>query len=857
MLSNKLTVGILAHVDAGKTTLSETMLYLTGSIRKMGRVDHKDAFLDTFELEKTRGITIFSKQAVFQLGDMEATLLDTPGHVDFSSEMERTLQVLDYAILVISGADGIQGHTQTIWKLLKRYGVPTFIFVNKMDQVGADREKLLKELRSRLGEGCIDFGETESRDGHWNENLAVCDEHLLESFLETGELKKDDIARAIAKYRIFPAYFGSALKNSGVQDLLDGMEIYTRPAEYADVFGARVFKISRDDQGNRLTHVKITGGSLKVKDAIDEEGREKVDQIRIYSGKQYDSVQEASAGSICALTGLSTTHAGDGLGFESGSVQPELEPVLSYRIELPESCNVHGMLQNLKVLEEEEPHLNIVWNETLEEIHAKVMGEIEIEILKSLILDRFGIEVTFGSGNLVYKETIKKPTLGIGHFEPLKHYAEVHLLMEPAESGSGIQLATACSEDVLGGSWQRLILTHLAEKPFNGVLTGSEITDMKITVVAGRAHEKHTEGGDFRQATFRAVRQGLMKAESILLEPVYIFRLELPKEFLGKAMSDVQRMYGRHDEPSIDEENAILTGTAPVSTMMHYSLEVAGYTKGTGRLALSPGGYEPCHNAEDVIADKAYDPEKDASNPSGSVFCSHGAGFNVPWDEVEDYKHVDSGLKLNMGEDESTSVSQENLRSYAGSSVTSDEELEAIFLKTYGPSKRESLQSGHSSAKRSDPVARMRNQNFVKRDKYLLVDGYNIIFAWDNLKELARESLEAARMKLMDMMCNYQALRAETVILVFDAYKVKGNPGSVTKYHNINVVYTKEAETADQYIEKLTNEISPRYDVTVATSDAVEQIIIMGKGAKRLSAEGFKAEMDDVYRIMREEYLEK
>lgn len=853
MKTNKITLGILAHVDAGKTTLSECLLYLTGSIRKMGRVDHKDAYLDTFELEKSRGITIFSKQAVFSLGEMQVTLLDTPGHVDFSAEMERTLQVLDYAVLVINGADGIQGHTLTLWKLLKRYAIATFLFVNKMDQPGTDRDDLMRELHGRLSEGCIDFGK--DRDPHhFYDGLAMCDEHLMEKYLESGTLETVDIQRAIAGRKVFPVFFGSALKIQGVQEFIDGLGQYMVQKVYPDGFGARVFKITRDEQGNRLTHVKITGGSLKVKAVVNNE---KPDQIRIYSGSQFKLVTEASAGTICAMTGLTRTRSADGLGIEKNGAKPVLEPVLSYKIQLPQGCDVHGMLIKLRQLEEEEPHLNIVWNEVLGEIHAQVMGEIEIEILKSMILERFGTEVSFDSGSLVYRETITQPVEGIGHFEPLRHYSEVHILMEPGEPGSGLQFDTACSEDLLDRSWQRLVLTHLEEKRHVGVLTGSEITDMKITLVAGRAHLKHTEGGDFRQATYRAVRQGLKKAQSILLEPVYEFRLEVPKEMLGRAMSDIQRMQGSISEQALEGEMAVLAGVAPVATMKHYPMEVIAYTKGCGKLFVNLKGYEPCHNAQEVIEAMAYDPENDYENPTGSVFCSHGSGFNVSWDQVEQYMHVQSGLNL----DKKTSqpvVAQTPIGRPTPARGSSDQELEDIFFKTYGTAKRSAYPAARRvfDTEKSSP-AKPSPEPAPIREKYLLVDGYNIIFAWDELKDLAKASLDTARLKLMDMLCNYQSFKDETVILVFDAYKVAGNRGEVSTYHNIHVVYTKEAETADQYIEKLVHNISKQYDVTVATSDVLEQVIILGQGARRLSAEGLKDEMDVVYRVIRDTYLNK
>ncbi len=856
MKDNKLSMGILAHVDAGKTTLSEILLYLTGKIRKIGRVDHQDTFLDTFSLEKERGITIFSKQAVFSLGDTEVTLLDTPGHIDFSSEMERTLQVLDYAVLVINGMDGIQAHTLTLWKLLDRYHVPTFLFVNKMDQIGTNQDKLLRQLQERLSEECLDFGNASSWSQNM-ENMAMSDEHAMEKYLEEGTLDTEDIQGLITRRKIFPVYFGSALKNIGVETFLSGLATYMEQKKYPDIFGARIYKISRDEQGNRLTHLKITGGSLRVKDVFDDE---KVDQIRIYSGNQYELVHTIGPGSICAVTGLTKSQAGQGLGFEEHTYRPYIEPVLNYRIELPQDCNVAKMLDDLKKLEEEEPHLNIVWNEELSEIHAQVMGEIEIEILRSLILERFGVEVHFDSGNLVYKESIKSPVIGVGHFEPLRHYAEVHLLLEPGDRGSGMEYATNCNEDDLDRNWQRLVLTHLKEREHIGVLTGSEITDMKITLIAGRGHLKHTEGGDFRQATYRALRQGLMKAESLLLEPVYAFRIELPKEFLGRALSDIERMYGRYQDPEFEGEWAILEGVAPVKTMMNYQIEVLSYTKGTGRCLFSLEGYEPCHNTEEVIEEKAYDPENDPRERSGSVFCKKGAGFYVPWDQVESFMHIDTGGYLQKKVKEEFKSSPIQPVSSISNRDISNDEVEQILRQTYGEQKRNRTSKEAKvvyGKKKKTESSEYEHKPAVAKDQYLLVDGYNIIFAWENLKETAKHSLESARIQLLDILTNYQSQKSEKVIVVFDAYRVAGNPGSISKYHQIDVVYTKEAETADQYIERFVEKIRPDYEVTVATSDVLEQVIIMGKGAKRLSAEYFKEEVDRVQKNIQERLIEQ
>lgn len=865
--TNKLTIGILAHVDAGKTTLAESILYLTGSIRKLGRVDHQDAFLDTYELERERGITIFSKQAEFRLGEREVILLDTPGHVDFSAEMERTLQVLDYAILVISGADGVQGHVQTLWRLLKQYEIPVFLFINKMDQPDTNEKALMEELTKRLDEKCINFsGGLETEEA--KENLAVCDEAVLEHYLESGEIQKEEIINLIAKRKVFPCYFGSALKIQGVEEFLRGIETFTRECAYPEEFGARVFKIARDAQGNRLTYLKITGGSLKVKMLLSNEKEagegkeelweEKAEQIRIYSGNSFEAVKEAKAGSVCAVTGLSHTYCGQGLGIEAHTFLPVLEPVLTYKIELPEDCNVHSMLIKLKELEEEEPQLHIVWDERLQEIHAQVMGEVQIEILKRMIWERYQTEVEFGSGKIVYKETIENCVEGVGHFEPLRHYAEVHLKLEPAERGTGLHFFADCSEDLLDRNWQRLVLTHLEERVHKGVLTGSEITDMKITLVSGRAHLKHTEGGDFRQATYRALRQGLKKAKSVLLEPVYEFRLELPADKVGRAMADIQKMYGEFQLADSEGEYSVVTGFAPVSLMRDYQKEVMAYTSGHGRLFCTLKGYMPCHNADEVIEEMNYDSESDLENPTGSVFCAHGAGFIVPWYEVEDYMHLELQTPMQKQVEEEIPMPKrtpQEAEAYLKEGVQNEEELRAIFERTYGAVKRE-RQGWERVSKRNpnrNPSARSSETENTRKEKkrepikeYLLVDGYNIIFAWEDLNELSKINIESARNKLMDRLSNYQGYKKMTLILVFDAYKVKGNPGSVMKYHNIYVVYTKEAETADQYIEKTVHEIGRKYQVTVATSDALEQVIILGQGGNRLSAANLLEEVEAV-----------
>lgn len=878
-MQKHICTALLAHVDAGKTTLAEAILYLTGGIRKLGRVDHQDAFLDNFAMERARGITIFSKQAEVMLDDMEMTLIDTPGHVDFSAEMERTLQILDYAVLLISGADGVQSHVETLWRLLKKYEIPTFLFINKMDQQGTDRTSLLLELQKKLDEHCIDFSAAGDplTDGETAEAIALCEESLLEQYLETGGIRKEDAAQMIARRKIFPCYFGSALKLQGVQELLDALREYSVQKEYPEKFAARVYKISRDEQGNRLTHMKIMGGSLKVKAVLrggdgDEAWEEKVNQIRVCSGSSFRAVNEAQAGMVCAVTGLNHTKAGEGLGTECGVHLPVLEPVLSYQIRIPEDCDVHQTYRKFLQLEEEEPELHITWNKELGEIYAQLMGEVQTEVLKNMIFERFGIAVEFGAGNIVYKETIKEPVIGIGHFEPLRHYAEVHLLMEPGDPGSGLQFETVCSEDVLDRNWQRLILTHLAEKQHIGVLTGSEITDMKITLIAGRAHLKHTEGGDFRQATYRALRQGLRSAACTLLEPVYEFRIELPLDCAGRAMTDIQKMHGSFSPMEIEGENAVLKGTAPVVTMRGYQTELISYTKGKGRMMCSVSSYQPCHNAEEVIEARGYDPEGDLENPTGSVFCAHGAGFVVDWDLVPEYAHLDTsgvlGQKKNDDDQDiveneyepRTDVPAGPTSRYDRSNLTiTNDELEEIFTRTYGPIKRE--KSGWKKSRRVDYsesrelTAPAKKQEV--RDEYLLVDGYNIIFSWEELNELAKVNVESARTKLMDILSNYQGYKKMNLILVFDAYRVEGGQGSVQKYHNIYVVYTKEAETADQYIEKTVHAIGRKYNVTVATSDALEQVIILGQGGRRMSAHDLEEEITAMRREIREQYTEK
>ena len=899
--------GLLAHVDAGKTTLAEGILYSCGVVRTLGRVDNQDAVLDNFTLERERGITIFAKQARIETQDLVISLLDTPGHVDFSAEMERTLQVLDYAVLVIGGNDGVQGHVLTLWRLLKRYRIPVFLFVNKMDMPGTEQEKILQELRKKLDENCIVFSGSEKEV--FRDELSMCSEELMEEYLETGTLQEKSIAKAIAERQVFPCYFGSALKLMGVDALLDGIGRYTVMPEYGEKFAARVFKITRDSAGARLTWLKVTGGALKVKMPLQgavgkknganraennprELWEEKADQLRLYTGGRYTVSEEVQAGEICAVTGLTRTFAGQGIGEEQESMLPILEPVLTYRLFLPEGFDAVKALSLLRQLEEEEPQLHIVWKEEVSEIHVQVMGEVQTEILKSLLKERFGLDAAFGAGSIVYKETIAEPVVGIGHFEPLRHYAEVHLLLEPGEPGSGLQFAASCSEDMLAGNWQRLVLTHLEERVHPGVLTAAEITDMRITLIAGRAHLKHTEGGDFRQATYRALRQGLRKSKCVLLEPYFDFTLEVPTENVGRAMSDIRRMEGTFDAPVTEGETTILTGSAPVSTMQDYQKEVRAYTRGHGRFSCVTTGYRPCHNAEEVVEQMQYDSEADVNNPTGSVFCAHGAGFVVSWDKVEEYAHVENAWKpgrlqesldeeccgaesfydektaLRAGNSENgVSKSRDGKKGNSSGNYITQEEIEEIFRQTYGkrPEEPGRYRRYHAGARReafAEDSGRRQNSDFGGKrandglkEKYLLVDGYNIIFAWDDLRELAAVNIDSARDKLMDILCNYQGIKGGTLILVFDAYKVKGNPGAVQQYHNIYVVYTKEAETADQYIEKTVHKIARIHDVTVATSDGLEQMIIWGDGAGRLSAAGLREAVEEAAKQLAEQYL--
>ena len=876
----QLVIGILAHVDAGKTTLSEGLLFENGSIRKIGRVDNKDAFLDTFALEKERGITIFSKQAVLQREDVQITLLDTPGHVDFSAEMERTLWLLDAAVLVISASDGIQGHTRTLWKLLQKHKIPTILFINKMDQPGADQDALLGLLKQHLSDACVDFFAADLY-----EQTAVTEEKLLEYFLEHGCLTKEQVKDAICKRQIFPCLFGSALKNEGVSRLLETLYEYIDQPPYPREFGARVYKIARDEQGNRLTYLKVTGGSLKVKEILagkteGSQWEEKVNQIRIYSGARFETVNEAFPGCVCAVTGLSKTLPGEGLGFESQGELPVLEPVLIYSIELPDGVDALSMLPKLKQLEEEDPQLHIVWEEESRELKVQLMGEVQLEVLKNQIAERFAVKVSFAEGAIVYKETIADTVEGVGHFEPLRHYAEVHLLMSPGEPGTGIQVLADCSEDLLARNWQRLIMTHVEEREHRGVLTGSVLTDVKITLIAGKAHLKHTEGGDFRQATYRAIRQGLMQASSVLLEPHYEFRLEVPLSMVGRAMTDLEMMHGNfvlqesgtlNSGQNTIEEMAVLTGTIPVSTARGYSMQVTSYTKGLGHFFCTLKGYYPCHNTEEVVERIGYCPEEDVRNPADSVFCMHGAGEIIPWHQVQEYMHVDAAGER-MYHDEDTPVYYEGMKPFSGKTgenkerVMGTDEIDYIINRTAfsnrkdvfshkpGYLKRKPTAKDYGSSKASETIVYAPKP---QAPKYLLVDGYNVIFAWQELKELAEKNIDGARGALMDILCNYQAICGMEVILVFDAYRVEGHPTEFLDYQNIHVVYTKEAETADYYIEHFAHENSKRYDITVVTSDGLEQVIIRGAGCALISSREFETEVKRSQDSFRQEYMEK
>ncbi len=858
----KIVIGILAHVDSGKTTLSEALLYQSGNISRLGRVDHRNSFLDTFSLERNRGITIFSKQAVLKYKDTEFTLLDTPGHVDFSAETERTLQVLDYAVLVISATDGIQSHTQTLWKLLAKYNVPCFIFINKMDLDGADREQVVSELKTKFSDGCVDFDRNNTSEFY--ENIALCDEKLLNQYYESETIKKDDIITCIKNRKIFPCRFGSALKLEGVVEFLECLYSYTETPKYSSEFAGKVYKIS-EDKGQRLTFLKITGGSLKVKEILKSdknEHSEKVNQIRIYSGDKFSTVDKAAAGTVCAVTGITFAGPGDGLGTEENTGLPVLEPVLTYRLELPDDINVHTALEKMKILEAEDPQLKVVWNERPGEIQVQLMGDVQLEVLQSIIAERFGINVFFGKGNIIYKETIEDTVEGVGHFEPLRHYAEVHLLLKPAKRDSGIVFKSNCKEDLLDKNWQRLILTHLYEKTHIGVLTGSPITDMEITLVSGKAHAKHTEGGDFRQATYRAVRHGMRCAKSVLLEPVYEFTLEVPTENIGRAMTDIQRMHGNFSTPETTGDCSVISGTAAVSTMYDYSREVIQYTHGKGKLICTLKGYEPCHNADEVIENIGYDCDSDTDNSCDSVFCSHGAGYTVKWNEVKSHMHLPSALSAPKKEYAEKSKTAFPKYKDTDNLFALDKELMQIFEQTYGPVKGRSNnpnQNHFTFTKSSENQSENKKHNSVRTPKYsgteyLLVDGYNVIFAWDSLKALAKDNVDGARNTLINILCNYQGYKKCEVILVFDAYKVKGNTGDVEKIDNINVVYTKEVETADMYIEKVSHKLAKNNKVRVVTSDALEQLIILEGGALRVSSKEFFYEIkqaeDDIRNII-------
>ena len=840
----KLVISILAHVDSGKTTLSEALLYCSGNIAVQGRVDHKNSFLDTFTLERERGITIFSKQAILNYKKSIFTLLDTPGHVDFSAETERTLQVSDYTILVISGTDGVQSHTQTLWKLLKRYNIPCFIFVNKMDLPGTDKQFILNELKKMLGDGCTDF--TNDDDSDFFENIALTDEELFEQFDEKGTISEESISKAIAQRKIFPCMFGSALKLDGVDAFLQCLDKYAAEPDYSNEFGGTVYKIAEDKSGSRLTYIKITGGKLKVRDVLKSsknQNAEKVSQIRLYSGEKYIQADEAEAGSVCAVTGITFARPGDGLGNCADSILPILTPVMTYRVEPPPGVDAHTLLEKLKIIEDEDPQLKVVHNDRLKEIQIQLMGDIQLEVLQKIILDRFGINAAFGKGNIIYKETIADTVEGVGHFEPLRHYAEVHLVMKPGKKDSGIVISSECSEDMLDKNWQRLIMTHLAEKTHIGVLTGNPVTDIEITLVSGRAHLKHTEGGDFRQATYRAVRQGLRSAKSILLEPVYSFTIEVPNENVGRAMTDIQRMSGSFDSPEVTGDTTVIKGTAPVSEMSDYSREIIGYTKGRGRLACSLKGYEPCHNTEEIVASIGYDPDSDIDNPCGSVFCSHGAGYNVSWDEVKKHMHLGEYLR----EQNSGSLySEEKLYSMCKNQsdvFALDKELMQIFEQTYGPVKKRKCAESCRFDSSSEQNYKRKAAPKCMGTEYLLVDGYNVIFSWEHLKAMAKDNIDAARNTLINVLCNYKGYKKCEVILVYDAYKVKGNIREVEKINNISVVYTKEAETADMYIEKVTHKLAKDNRVRVVTSDGLEQLIILGSGALRVSSRAFLEEV--------------
>ena len=834
MSDNNIVLGILAHVDAGKTTLSEAMLYLSGKLKKLGRVDHRDSFLDNNSLERARGITIFSKQAVMPLGEMTVTLLDTPGHVDFSAEAERSLQVLDYAVLVISGTDGVQAHTETLWKLLERYNVPVLIFVTKMDLPGCDRQEIMDGLRTRLSERCVDF----SAEGDaLFESAAMCSEEAMDEYIETGSIGAERLRDMLRRREIFPCCFGSGLRTEGVAEFLDMLELYARPGDYGEDFSARVYKIARDAQGNRMTFMKVTGGALRVRSLMkyaDRDGNafeEKISQLRIYSGAKYDTAETVLPGQICAALGLTGTYPGQGLGAAGDFAEPLLEPVMSYRVILPPQSDPAVLLPKLMQLDQEDPQLHIVWNERTREISVQLMGRVQAEIFRSLVKERFDTDITLDTGRIMYRETIKDTVEGVGHFEPLRHYAEVHLLLEPLPRGSGIELSSSCPEDELDRSWQRLILTHLAEKQHIGVLTGSPVTDIRFTLAAGRAHIKHTEGGDFRQATYRAVRQGLMQAESVLLEPWYSFVLEVPAEQIGRAISDVRAMNGEIDSPEDAGGMMRLEGAAPVAGMNEYMQELLAYTHGRGRLSLTSGGYRACRDQQKIVDAIGYEPERDTDNPADSVFCSHGAGVNIPWDQVKDYMHLESCLKPPV--EETAPAAAPRYRSLS----IDDRELEAIMEREFGKIKRPQYSAQQVNAAASEPA-------FEKKPEFIIVDGYNLIFAWDELKKLAADRLDLARGRLMDMLSNYCGFTKAKLVLVFDGFRTPGNPGSREDYHNINVAFTKDGETGDAYIERLADEIGKNYSVRVVTSDNLIRLSALRSGVLRCSSGEFKNEVE-------------
>ncbi len=846
---NHLTIGILAHVDAGKTTLSEGLLYTAGAVRRIGRVDHGDAFLDTDAMEKERGITIFSKQAVLTVGEMSFTLLDTPGHVDFSAEMERTIAALDYAILVISGSEGVQSHTETLWQLLHHAGVPTFLFVNKMDIAQRSHAEIIDELQTRLNASVVDF--TQADDAFY-EALGTCDETLMEQVLETGAAQTDAIAQAILQRHVFPCYFGAALKMEGVAEFLHALAHFTLPLPEREDFGALAFKITEDDQGKRLTHLKVTGGVLNVRDTLTGTApdgsvwEEKVSQLRIYSGAKFTPVDKVCAGQVCAVTGLSLSYAGQGFGSMADAAAPVLEPILRYSVQLPADVQVHTALMALRKLEQEDPQLHVSFSSQLQEIHVLLMGEIQLAVLQHLLAERFGIHAEFVPGGVAYKETISDKVEGMGHYEPLRHYAEVRLLLEPGKPGSGVQFSTVCREDDLDRNWQRLILTHLQERTHLGVLTGSPITDIKITLTAGRAHKKHTEGGDFRQATYRAVRQGLMQAQSVLLEPWYTFRLEVPSGNVGKALTDLQMKGAKLRSPENHGEFTIIEGEAPAAVMMTYRTAVMEYTRGRGRLTCTPAGFAPCADAESVIARIGYDPEADLDHSPDSIFCSHGSGELVKWFDVASRMHTESYLHPTT-EPDVQPMTRPVREAYTGSAAQ-DKELMEIFERTYGRVKRDTRDERHNFHTEKQAPKKTKPVPLPTGPEYLLVDGYNIIFAWDDLKRIAADNLDAARSRLIHILANYRGWRQCRLIVVFDAYKVKGNPGSITEESGISIVYTKEAETADTYIERISHELAKDYRVKVATSDGTEQIIILGNGAYRMSAEELRVEIAEAER---------